>query len=77
MASSTTPPAGAPSSAQGRHREALQAFEKATRLMPKYRSSWQNLADTHRALGQATQASRAASRAQSLPSTPVSAVQRQ
>jgi tetratricopeptide (TPR) repeat protein len=52
---------------KGQRREALQAFEKATRLMPTNRSSWARLAEEYRAAGRGPEATRAAARAQSLP----------
>src|ERR1043166_4236752 len=54
---------------KGQHAEAVKAFEKATQIMPKYRLSWQHLAAEYRILGRVDDANRAASRAQSLPSS--------
>jgi tetratricopeptide (TPR) repeat protein len=52
---------------QGKHQDAVKAFERATQVTPTDRLSWQHLAEGYRALGQIAKADRAAARAQSLP----------
>jgi predicted Zn-dependent protease len=52
---------------QGKHREAVKAFERATQVMPSDRVAWQHLAEEYRAVGEIVNADRAAARAQSLP----------
>jgi Flp pilus assembly protein TadD len=51
---------------QGRHREAIGAFERATKLQPNYQHAWQHLADEYRLAGRPRDAQQAALRAESL-----------
>jgi predicted Zn-dependent protease len=43
---------GVPYAKQGKPHDAAKAFERATKLMPAYRPSWEHLAQSYRALGQ-------------------------
>jgi tetratricopeptide (TPR) repeat protein len=54
---------------QGRHKEAIKAFERATQIMPTYRLCWLHLADEYRAAGKVAEANRPAAHAQSLAFT--------
>jgi len=59
---------------KGLHRDAVRAYEKATRLMPGSRHSWEHLSEEYRALGRAADAQRAAARAQQIgPATAAAA----
>jgi Flp pilus assembly protein TadD len=49
---------------RGRNREAVDALEKATRLMPTSRYAWKHLAEAYQATGRSGDAQRAAARAQ-------------
>ena len=51
---------------RGRHRNAVDALEKATRLMPTSRYAWKHLAEAYQATGRSADAQRAAARAQQL-----------
>src|SRR5262249_34639676 len=48
---------------QGRHREAVSAFERATKIMPSYQQAWQHLAQEYQVVGRPADAQRAAQRA--------------
>ena len=61
---------------QGRHQDAVKAFEKATQLMPTSPLPWQHLSQEYLALGRAEDAKRAAAHVRSLPSRTVSAKQK-
>jgi tetratricopeptide (TPR) repeat protein len=54
---------------KGMHREAAQAFERATQISPGLALAWRHLADEYRALGRPADADRAASHAHSAPPT--------
>ena len=56
---------------RGRHRDAVDALEKATRLMPNSRYAWQHLAEAYQATGRSAEAQRATARAQQLGGTVV------
>jgi tetratricopeptide (TPR) repeat protein len=51
---------------KGRYRDAADALEKATRLMPTSRYAWKHLAEAYQASGRSADARRAAARAQQL-----------
>jgi Flp pilus assembly protein TadD len=50
----------------GRHREAVAAFEKATKIMPRYKQAWEHLAVEYRAVGRPADAARASAQAAQL-----------
>jgi cytochrome c-type biogenesis protein CcmH/NrfG len=52
---------------QGRHGDAIKAFERATQIMPSSRHPWEHLSQEYLAVGRAADAQRAAGRAQQLP----------
>lgn len=61
---------------QGRHQEAVKAFERATQIMPQFPLPWKHLSQEYLALGRLEDAKRAAAHVRSEPSRPVSAKQK-
>jgi len=53
---------------QGRHYDAVNALEKATRLLPTSPLAWRHLAEAYQATGRDADAQRATARAQQLGS---------
>ena len=51
---------------RGRQRDAVDALERATQLMPTSRYAWQHLAEAYQPTGRTSDALRAAARAQKL-----------
>jgi tetratricopeptide (TPR) repeat protein len=51
---------------RGHHRDAVDALEKATQLMPTSRYAWKHLAEAYQATGRGADAQHAAARAQKL-----------
>jgi tetratricopeptide (TPR) repeat protein len=56
---------------QGRHRDAVNAFERATKLLPGYnKQAWEHLAEEYHVVGRTADADQAAARAARLKNTP-------
>jgi Tfp pilus assembly protein PilF len=51
---------------QGRHRDAVNSFERATQIMPNYQQAWQHLAQEYQLVGRPADAQHASERAAQL-----------